>query len=367
MHLSRVPDPDLTVGFYEAAVDPARWDAAWAVVCRAFKAPTGILYYQPEPEAAPRVLANATFAGRAASRDGVLGGNVDLRLQALGSPCQLAEADAIHAPSFEHGDMYAGFGRRTASPMGHTLSAVVPVCGDARVALRLQRPAEAEPFDEDERATLDGLTRHIATAVRLSGMLEAERMNNVIRAAALDRLRHGAVIVEADGVIQFANDSALQLAATGGLMLSGNGLLTCEHAAEATRLAAIIRGAAIDGVSKCMRISRGGKRAMLAAIVTPLRLDHSDAAVTARRFALVSVRDLGDTCDAAQTDLMELFGLSAAEAAILPQLLAGDSATLIAQSRGVRVATVRSQAAKVLAKSGAPNLRALASMMAALA
>jgi DNA-binding CsgD family transcriptional regulator len=50
----------------------------------------------------------------------------------------------------------------------------------------------------------------------------------------------------------------------------------------------------------------------------------------------------------------------------LPQLLAGDSAALIAQSRGVQVATIRTQAARVLAKTGASNLRALASMVAAL-
>jgi DNA-binding NarL/FixJ family response regulator len=47
-------------------------------------------------------------------------------------------------------------------------------------------------------------------------------------------------------------------------------------------------------------------------------------------------------------------------------LLEGDSITLIAQSRGVSAATVRAQAAKLLEKTGAANLRALASMIAAL-
>ncbi len=64
---------------------------------------------------------------------------------------------------------------------------------------------------------------------------------------------------------------------------------------------------------------------------------------------------------------MDLFGLTAAEAAIVPQLLEGDTAHLIAQSRGVSAATVRGQAARVLAKTGAANLRALATMVTALA
>jgi DNA-binding NarL/FixJ family response regulator len=82
--------------------------------------------------------------------------------------------------------------------------------------------------------------------------------------------------------------------------------------------------------------------------------------------ALVTLRDLTATIDVAPTQLMALFGLTPAEAAIVPQLVEGETAHVIARTRGVTVATVRSQIARVLTKTGATNLRALASMVAAL-
>jgi DNA-binding NarL/FixJ family response regulator len=108
---------------------------------------------------------------------------------------------------------------------------------------------------------------------------------------------------------------------------------------------------------------------MLAAIVDPLPLSLAAVAQPAGRgqsLVLITLRDLSATSDSAASHLMDLFGLTAAEAGIVPQLLAGDSVSLIAQSRGVAVSTVKAQAAKVLAKTGAANLRALATMIAAL-
>jgi DNA-binding CsgD family transcriptional regulator len=179
----------------------------------------------------------------------------------------------------------------------------------------------------------------------------------------LDQYSHGAVIVDAQGAILFANDPALRLAATGGILLGADGDgLSCDRPDEADRLANLIYRAAARGEVGCTRVTRRGGRAILAATVAPL----PGAAGANIRPVLVTIRDLAATSDAAQADLMGLFGFTGAEAAIVPQLLAGDSAALIAQSRGVSVATIRAQAARVLAKTGAANLRALASMIAAL-
>ncbi len=193
-------------------------------------------------------------------------------------------------------------------------------------------------------------------------------LSNAARGAALNQLCHGTVIAAADGAILFANAAAERMAQGGGLVLS-QGALTCADPRDAARLASLIQSAAAGGPGGCTRISRGPKRLVLAATVSPLPVSLEPGVDTdweGQPLALVMLRDLGATSDAGQAHLIELFGLTGAEAAIVPQLLEGDSMTLIAQTRGVSAATVRAQAAKLLEKTGASNLRALASMIAAL-
>jgi DNA-binding CsgD family transcriptional regulator len=186
------------------------------------------------------------------------------------------------------------------------------------------------------------------------------------RSAALDRIRHGAIIVAADGRVLFANDAARKLAESGNFTIGADSaVLSVNHPEERARLAALIADAAAGRGSGSLRITRARPLGMLAALVSPLPIEAG--ARTEPGMALVTLRDLAATADIAPAQLMDLFGLTAAEAAIVPQLLEGDTAHLIAQSRGVSAATVRGQAARVLAKTGAANLRALATMVTALA
>ncbi len=202
--------------------------------------------------------------------------------------------------------------------------------------------------------------RQVVTRGRAGG-----RAGLAARGAVLDQMSHGAVIVGADQRILFANGAARRLAEHGGLTLGGkSGHLSADRPEEAARLACLVADAASGGGGS-MRLTRNPPHSMLAATVTMLPVVTPGP--NERGFVLITLRDLAATADIAPCQLMELFGLTAAEAAIVPQLVEGETAHLIAQSRGVAVATVRAQAARILAKTGATNLRALATMVAALA
>jgi len=328
-----------------------------------------LLFHQPNLETAPRVVASMNWSGHAPaicaeSREGNFASprhvTLDMRY------CSIVGQETVGSLDFNRDDAFHALCQpQSGAGAFHVLGANVPLSGTARAGVGLHRPISEPAFGETDRAALDSVSRHLAAALRLSVQLAAERQASAMRGAALHGLRHGVVVADADGTIMFSNDSAAYIAEEGGLILEGeSGRVTCERADEAARLAALIRDAAEGGEGGCARITRGGRRAVLAAVVSPLAETGDDA--DARNLAMVSVRDLGDPSDATETHLMDLFGLTAAEAGILPQLLAGDSAALIAQSRGVQVATIRTQAARVLAKTGASNLRALASMVAAL-
>lgn len=369
MLISRVQDPALIAGFYDAAADATCWPSTWAAVCRSFGAQSGVLFHQHNHNTPPRILASANWVKRGQQFCAGLS-------REMNTPSRMIDG-AIRYRSFMGQENVGimmmnddGTCETLCTPFAgggafHVLGATLPLGGTARAEIGLHRPIEAPAFGETDRAALDSVSEHLASALRLSTQLENERVTSSVRGAALDGLRHGAVVARADGTVVFANDAAVRMAGTGGLMLEEDGgRVTCEQTDEATRLAYLVRDAAEGGVGGCARITRGGRRAILAAVVSPLAASGDPDGVPT--LALVSVRDLGDTSDATETLLMELFGLTAAESGILPQLMAGDSAALIAQSRGVAVATIRTQAARVLGKTGATNLRALASMVAAL-
>jgi DNA-binding CsgD family transcriptional regulator len=183
------------------------------------------------------------------------------------------------------------------------------------------------------------------------------------RGAVLDQMSQGAIIVGADRRVLFANGAARRLSAHGGFTLGGEpGHLSADRPEESARLAGLVAEAAAGG-SGSMRLTRVPPHRMLAATIAALPVGNADPS----GLVLITLCDLTATADIAPCQLMALFGLTAAEAAIVPQLVAGETTHFIAQSRGVAVATVRAQAARILAKTGAANLRALSTMVAALA
>jgi DNA-binding CsgD family transcriptional regulator len=268
----------------------------------------------------------------------------------------------------ERSELYNDFAVPYGGGAFHTLCAIIRLGGADFVRIGLHRPIDGTAFDETDRQALEKLTHHVAGALRLQDLLHAEQRAGAARAAALNQFRHGTVIVTASSDVLFANDAAATLAMGGGLVFA-NGTLSCADRRDAARLRSLIECAAQGGPGGTSRISRGPQRPILAAIVAPLPITLAAAAIAHpedRQLALVTIKDLGATSDAGQANLMELFGLTGAEAAIVPQLLSGDSMNLIAQSRGVSLGTVRAQSTRLLEKTGAPNLRALATMISAL-
>jgi DNA-binding CsgD family transcriptional regulator/PAS domain-containing protein len=374
MATSNVQDPELIAGLYEAAANPAQWPSAWARLCRAFGAETGLLYRKDYAGAPPRIVASTNWDATALR----VYSEYYVQMDPFGRAIDRANAyrsftgqDIVAPDMLAESAIYRDFAIPYLGGAFHVVAASLVAAGEGRTGMGFARPFDAKPYTQVDRTALDEAALHVTAALRLERQLTDERLASASRGAALDQLTHGAVIVDATGTILFANDAALQFAADGGLVLGAPGEgLTCENPAEADRLTRLIVNAAHGGAAGSTRVTRPGRMPILAAIVSPLPLPLGVAVGVPpgadRRLALVIVRDLGATSDAAQSQLMELFSLTGAEAAIVPQLIAGESASLIAQSRGVAVATIRAQAARVLAKTGAANLRALASMIAAL-
>jgi DNA-binding CsgD family transcriptional regulator len=128
----------------------------------------------------------------------------------------------------------------------------------------------------------------------------------------------------------------------------------------------LVRVACAGSVGGSVRLTAPDPSASLAARVAPLDVPPWPCAGSPSGLALIVLRRLAPNGPIDTQRLMEMFGLTRAEAAILPALLAGDTTEAVASGLGLSSHTVRSHVRAVLAKTQAANLRALAVLVSAV-
>jgi PAS domain-containing protein/DNA-binding CsgD family transcriptional regulator len=214
------------------------------------------------------------------------------------------------------------------------------------------------PFEPREVAALERLMPHLRRAARLHSQVGSLRRQNQALEAALDRLTFGVLITDGAGRVLLLNYAAEEIAAANdGLLLQG-GRLGATRAEEATALTRCIADAVRTagrrngqgGGSIC--ISRPSGRRPFAVLVAPLSPETPLAAEHERPAALVLITDLDRRQDVLGRRLVELFGLTAAEACVSVALVAGKRLEDIAEERGVRMPTLRTQMRAILDKTG---------------
>ncbi len=166
--------------------------------------------------------------------------------------------------------------------------------------------------------------------------------DGAVLAALLDQVDHGVAVASADGTTIYANRQAALWGEACGLRVG---------------LHDVLRVACGGGPAGSLRLTAPSGLSGLAARVSALHV------VPAPGLALVVLRRLGGepAMDAAR--LMDMFGLTRAEAAILPALIAGETTSAVARALGLSTHTVRTHVRAVLAKTQAANLRALAMLV----
>ncbi len=357
-------DAELIAGVYEAAAEPARWPDLWTVLCAVFEAGSGLLFRQSHiPDGPGRAVVDWPPLPLRAFDDGLV------HLDPFAAAGELGEVfgalmgrEVAVARDFAAGPNYAAFARRYLVGAHHVIACTLPLEGFASAGIALHRAEAAGPFTPGDARALAALARHLAAALRLERVLAEARIAKAARDSVLDHLPYGAVIAAADGRVVFANKAAWKIAEGGGIEIASLAGIRPTAPAHAETFARMLRQAARGRPGGSLRLLRN-RGAAIALCIEPLQ---GPLAAQGAGLALVLLRNLAASVEISAPQLMALFDLTAAEVSIMPQLLAGDPANLIAQSRGVKVATVRDQSARILAKTGAPNLRALATMIAAL-
>lgn len=218
----------------------------------------------------------------------------------------------------------------------------------------LLRPWSAGPYGGEEIAAAQAVLPHLQRAAAIGRRLGQASAVGQAGAAALDALRHGVYLVGVDGRVLWSNRAGEAIAAMDdGLCLDRAGL-RASQSEQARKLAGVI-GHAVAGTngvrrSGSLRIARPSGRIPLTLIALPIRRG-SDWTWLNAPAALVVVSDPESDSAPQAAQLSGFFGLTVAESELAVELLAGRTISEIAGQRGRSINTVRSQLARLMAKT----------------
>ena len=273
--------------------------------------------------------------------------------------------DHVPEDEFERSEVWNDFAREHVGAF-HLLGAAFSLGDGAGACIGLHRLRDQGSFETGERAWLDGLLPHLRSALRLERRLRAMAVTTSLASALLDRLADGLVVARADGTVLLGNAAAVALAGKDGPLRLGDGRRPIAAAGREAALALrrLVRQAATGGPGGAVLLPRE-QGPGVAALVTPLPAGFLPDQPH-RGLALVLLTDLRGGAPDAGRILREIYGLTPAEAALATALAAGRRATEIAEARGVRITTVRTQIRTLLDKTGCGRQSDLVRMVARL-
>ncbi len=350
------PPPAVLDAIYDAAAEPGRWPDALAALAAFLGGSAATLHAGPVV-GPPRVVAAFGVAEAALREYRDRYGALDpLAAAAAGGAGWAAPVAAREAPAgadLERTEFFAGWMRPNG--FGDALCVGLAPPGTAhRADVRVLRPPRAPRFGPAEAAALSRLAPHLRRAAELNRRLAPPAQASPAPAAALaeafDRFAAGVALLDAGGVLLWANRAAHSLLRSGdGLSLGRDGALRAASpgAAEALRRLVAAAAAGAEGAMAVPRPSSG--RAALALHAVPLPAAPRPSVL----LLLSDPAGCGATADAAlQGRLRAVYGLTAAEAAVAAGAARGVGLPEVARSLGLAVATARTHAQRVFGKAG---------------
>jgi DNA-binding CsgD family transcriptional regulator len=252
-------------------------------------------------------------------------------------------------------------------PLGnrHTLDLFAGVDETCRHYFAVMRTARQGPFQADDEQRITSLGPHFSRAYALGRRLSAARRLAAYAEGVLDTLGFGLVALDEGGRAVLVNAAARRVFAGRELSLR-QGRISAAAPAVDRQLQGLIARA-------------GDGRPMAASVLRAPRVDGSDwivwvtplpaASPLARTEApgvLVLIGDPLRRGELGKTALAGLFGLTDAESDLALALAGGRTLAGVAEARGVKLSTVRTQLLAVLEKTGIHRQVDLVRMLTAL-
>ena len=226
------------------------------------------------------------------------------------------------------------------------------------------RPETAERFSEEEIAAYTRIGSHIQRALGLQISLQQAAGEKRLLREGWDRIEQAAFFVDAGSRVMYHNRAASKMMKQGGVKLSKTGEIKLGRVSETRRLHELISNSFVTGEGSVMSATRSG-RAPIILSVSPFAEKFGPPEL-ARPMALVTFSAPSRTNDRAAYDLLELFGLTAAESKVALMIAGGDSIKEIADKLSVSEQTARTHLKRIFSKTSTKRQAALVKLVLSL-
>ncbi len=184
-------------------------------------------------------------------------------------------------------------------------------------------------------------------------------MNSELPPSILDRIGVPIFVVERDSHVRYANAAGTYMLSNGGPLRMIDDTLSADTLPDAQRLKTAIAHSFAAGESQIVLMKDESARRPPIAVIVPMRNGADE-------HALVLLRQSSASNGALTNALRQLFRLSPAEAAIAMSLATGADLHEIAEERHVKLNTLRSQIASIMAKTNTRRQAELVALVARL-
>ncbi len=225
-------------------------------------------------------------------------------------------------------------------------------------------------YDPQHLRLLQAAAPHIRHALQVHLRLDAHAAAGREGLAALDRLKAGIVLTDAQARVIFANIAAQGiLRKSDGISIGRGGLLLAARPDETSRLRALVKSAAEAALRSgrqagreegraaaggSVRLSRSSDREPFEILVTPLRTATLPESLAVHRHAsaMLLIADLDEGVGIEAAALRQMHGLTAAEARLTLQLLLGRDLPTAAAALGISVHTAKTLLKRAFIRTG---------------
>lgn len=204
-------------------------------------------------------------------------------------------------------------------------------------------------FGREEERLLQAIGPHLRRAVALNLRLQSIEMQRESTAEMLNRCADGALLLDAQARVLFANCAAEALLREGATLRVKDGRLAASTPPTTAALRNLIAGG--DGVAAggALALPRADGTSM-AARVLPLKAET--AWLSRSPAAIMFVKDPRASGLPSSDQIKELFDLTPAQAATAREILNGDGIQAVAGRLGISPATARTHLLEVFQKTG---------------
>jgi len=225
--------------------------------------------------------------------------------------------------------------------------------------ISLVRPAEADPFDGDDREVLTRVLPHLRRSLRLCDEVVHRRFERESLLDLMNQLPVAVLLVSRSGLVRLRNHAADALLDQRDGISLRSGYLAAATARTTAELRRLIAQAATRppaceeaGAGEHFVIPRGPELLPLISVAYPSRVADGGAAGRIEPMAVVLIKD--PQADSAQSlnDFIQVYGITNAEARLLGILSNGQGLFEAAKELAITRNTARTHMRNIYAKVG---------------